>query len=1038
MIRELGRTAVWLVLGGLGAAFHGAAMGSDWAPYHYGNWIPVGAGHSADTEYVVVNPDDANIVICDSDAVGLSLSCDMGETWCVVNKGLVGGKDDDGDGIADGYTNTAPRGAPAWDPVDSNYVFFYDGSIYEGHLQKGSPGWIEWSFKGRPTLTSGIKWWGPQSVVFDPEPDPDGTGRAQRFYMVCSYGHVFCTQDGGSTVGRVARIPGFVATDDRWPYHAWDQPVLAVYPAAMQGGDPNYRLIMVAGPEEKLYSYGVHYQAILDDPNTYDPNYGFWTTPDPNDDTEWEPNSPPPGGANGIQIWPSAGSPYGVICCDNSHPTSGGVYTRADAAVGPWQKRGDAFDSPNYVLGDLTFHPADPNICYLCTVEGSNQPAYTGVFRTENLWAADPNDTTWEILTILSEPNNYNSIGHMLVGAAPSWGKGLSLSRSDPNVIFHSFNFSGVYRSTDEGTSWDQVYTNAVDTGLWRHRGITTVGGRMVISPTDPNIYCCGAWDFNGCFKTEDGGKSFWKFFCHYGSATNYVPEELTYGPEGYTKPTSWFRQYHTGDPNDGAGEDPCYVWMTAGIDSSCSGLIHATDPNIGWFVTYENPKNCSLVLKTTDGAESLTIVLPDQAHLAFQRRQYTQMTADPCYSTLYLAAGEDGILKSTDGGPNEIGEVWVTCLDPNDANIVDANDYDPNWWSAYDSDYPTGPFFLTVDVADSDANVIYCATGNPQGFDGSDPRGYVYKSTDAGATWSRAATFDANDPGGRIRQLSVHPEDANVVYVSCYSLEVTNGTTVDYGIWKTADGGQTWTQIFPHPADGYAFAYCKCVAVDPTDPNRVYWTNDPLNHTASQMPQPGIYLTEDAGASYKMLGDPNCDDPNDSTFPLCYVVDRYRSLDVHPSTGDLYLGTNGGPFWYPRERELTISVYYDMPGDPNVVYDPNAWQEGTAWGTVYINGEEYDPNTPITSYPFNTNVTLDAVPEPNYFFLRWYGDLPDGVDAGDPQIVVAMDVARHLYASFNDETLCGDSMGFMMSTWLPAMVVGFLVFRIVRSRRRR
>ncbi len=91
------------------------------------------------------------------------------------------------------------------------------------------------------------------------------------------------------------------------------------------------------------------------------------------------------------------------------------------------------------------------------------------------------------------------------------------------------------------------------------------------------------------------------------------------------------------------------------------------------------------------------------------------------------------------------------------------------------------------VAVALSDPNVIYLGTGS----DGvrsnvSTGRG-VYKTTDGGRTWSFAGLYNA----GQIGAVRIHPSDANTVWVAAYG-DIFK-PNVDRGIFKTTDGGRTW-----------------------------------------------------------------------------------------------------------------------------------------------------------------------------------------------------------------------------------------------------
>jgi photosystem II stability/assembly factor-like uncharacterized protein len=111
------------------------------------------------------------------------------------------------------------------------------------------------------------------------------------------------------------------------------------------------------------------------------------------------------------------------------------------------------------------------------------------------------------------------------------------------------------------------------------------------------------------------------------------------------------------------------------------------------------------------------------------------------------------------------------------------------NWVPLTDGKVPVGSMGA-IAVADSDPNVIYLGTGS----DGvrsnvSTGRG-VYKTTDGGETWTFAGLYNA----GQIGAVSIHPKNPNIVWVAA------NGDifkpNAERGVFKTADGGKTWRKV--------------------------------------------------------------------------------------------------------------------------------------------------------------------------------------------------------------------------------------------------
>jgi photosystem II stability/assembly factor-like uncharacterized protein len=153
---------------------------------------------------------------------------------------------------------------------------------------------------------------------------------------------------------------------------------------------------------------------------------------------------------------------------------------------------------------------------------------------------------------------------------------------------------------------------------------------------------------------------------------------------------------------------------------------------------------------------------------------------------TFYMGVASGGLFKTTDGGES--------------------------WHPVTDGQVPLGSSG-SVDVADSDPNVVYYGTGS----DGlrsnvSTGRG-VYKSVDGGKTWTFAGLRDV----GQIGELRIDPRDPNTVWVA--AIGDAFKPSRDRGIYKTTDGGKTWSNtLFVSDSTG-----ATDVELQPGNPNVVY-----------------------------------------------------------------------------------------------------------------------------------------------------------------------------------------------------------------------
>ena len=194
-------------------------------------------------------------------------------------------------------------------------------------------------------------------------------------------------------------------------------------------------------------------------------------------------------------------------------------------------------------------------------------------------------------------------------------------------------------------------------------------------------------------------------------------------------------------------------------------------------------------------------------------------IAGDP--STYYAGAASGGIWKSTDGGRS-----FAPIFDAQPAQAIGA-----------------------LALANSNHNIVWAGTGEAWAIRDSDMMGNgVYKSTDAGATWTHMGL----DETGRIGRIIVHPTNPDIVYV-CAAGRLT-GPQQERGVFKTTDGGKTWTQsLFVNPNTG-----CSGLALDANDPNTlVAGTWEVVMHSWGMFSGgqgSGVYISHDAGVTWKRV----------------------------------------------------------------------------------------------------------------------------------------------------------------------------------------
>ncbi len=152
------------------------------------------------------------------------------------------------------------------------------------------------------------------------------------------------------------------------------------------------------------------------------------------------------------------------------------------------------------------------------------------------------------------------------------------------------------------------------------------------------------------------------------------------------------------------------------------------------------------------------------------------------------------------------------------------------------------------VAVAPSNADVVWVGTGEANLFRASMAGVGVYKSTDGAKTFTHSGLTDTQT----IARIVVHPTNPDVVYVAASGHEWTDNDM--RGVFKTSDGGGTWSKVFYRSPRTGAID----LVMDPADPNTLYaamWQrvrrkwSDP--RTEPDHTEGGIWKTTDAGRTW-------------------------------------------------------------------------------------------------------------------------------------------------------------------------------------------
>ncbi len=385
-------------------------------------------------------------------------------------------------------------------------------------------------------------------------------------------------------------------------------------------------------------------------------------------------------------------------------------------------------------------------------------------------------------------PSPFDGLNFREIGPATPSGRvdDLAVLESNPSVFYVATATSGLWKTTNHGTTYQQVFDSATTSSI----------GDIAIAPNDANLIWVGTGENNnrqtsswgdGVYKSGDGGRT----------------------------------------------------WQHAGLADS---------------------------------------------------KQIARIIVDPVdYSTVYVAAlgnlwgagGERGVYKTTDGG-----QAWTRVLHVDD---------------------DTGATELVMDPSNN--KVLYAAMYQRRratwGMNGGGPGSGIYKSSDAGRTWTKLTRGLPEGPMGRIG-LDVYRKNTNVVYARIEHER-------EGGVYRSDDAGATWTKLSttnPRPM------YFSQIRIDPQNDHRIYVLGVQL------------HVSDDAGKTFRSDG-------------ASRIHVDHHAMWIDPNDSNMaIIGNDGGvSITYDRSRtwvwmpNLNLSQFYHVTYDMQRPYhvcgglqDNNTW----------------------------------------------------------------------------------------------------------------
>ena len=270
-----------------------------------------------------------------------------------------------------------------------------------------------------------------------------------------------------------------------------------------------------------------------------------------------------------------------------------------------------------------------------------------------------------------------------------------------------------------------------------------------------------------------------------------------------------------------------------------------------------------------------------------------------------------------------------VFYIGVNNGGVWKTTDYGQTWKPIFDAEN-TGSVG-DVAVAPSNSNVIYVGSGEGiQRPDLSIGNG-LYKSSDAGKTWTNMGLRDAQQIGG----ISIDPTNENRIFVA--ALGHPYGPNKERGVYRSLDGGKTLEQVFYIDENTGAVQ----VLIDPNHTNIVFATiwaarQGPWENGAWDGEASGLYKSIDGGNTWKKITKGFPTTKEDGLGRIGFTIAPSNSNRMYATVdaakkGGIYRSDDAGESWYLLTSDGRLwgrgSDFAEVKADPkneDIVYSAN------------------------------------------------------------------------------------------------------------------
>ncbi len=284
--------------------------------------------------------------------------------------------------------------------------------------------------------------------------------------------------------------------------------------------------------------------------------------------------------------------------------------------------------------------------------------------------------------------------------------------------------------------------------------------------------------------------------------------------------------------------------------------------------------------------------------------------------------------LRAREIGPaavsGRIAAIDVVAVNPNRIIIGAAtggvwisNNGGLNWEPVFE-DQPVASIGALA-INQDNPDIIWVGTGESNVRNSTSVGAGIYKSIDGGKTWSLSGLANSE----RIDRIALHPHDPDTAYVA--ALGTLWGPNAERGVYKTVDGGETWQRIlYVDETTG-----ATDIKMDPANPNKLYAAMWQFRRWPYQFksggPGSGIYISKDAGKTWQQRAEEDglpAGELGRTVFGISPAEPKRIYALIEAEKSALLVSADGGDKWEKVNEEYNVSdrpfYYSEITVDPN------------------------------------------------------------------------------------------------------------------------